>query len=161
MDRQDWDRLKPLQVGRYAKQLVEMEFSRWGFAVQQADVDVKRNYFHARLADDHVYDIQVKALRPKRTSYTFILEEQFDRRPTYLVAFVWLRVGAEPELFLIPSPAWPLPGEKNSRLLVHRPYDKPGQISKPEYGINVSARTRPLLEQFRFDRQIELLRESV
>jgi hypothetical protein len=42
--------------------------------------------------------------------------------------------GKLPDIFLIPAEAWRVPNE----VFVDRAYDKPGQTSTPEYGINIS-----------------------
>jgi hypothetical protein len=41
MERYEWNRLSPLQVGRYAEYLVKMEFTLYGFDVYTAEVDDK------------------------------------------------------------------------------------------------------------------------
>ena len=50
-----------------------------------------------------------------------------------------------PEVFVIPSVAWTMPNE----VLVDRKYDKPGQKSKPEWGINLSKKNYNLLSSYR------------
>jgi hypothetical protein len=59
--------------------------------------------------------------------------------------FGWL-LDHEPNLFLIPSMKW----KKPDGVLVDRDYAGEGQISPPEYGINVSKKGLKALEQFRF-----------
>ena len=56
-----------------------------------------------------------------------------------------------PNVFLIPSQAWEVPNE----IFVDRIYDKPGQTSKPEWGINISKKNYPILEIFNFEETIK------
>ena len=56
-----------------------------------------------------------------------------------------------PDFFLIPSEAWKVPNE----VFVDRNYDKPGQSSKPEYGINISNKNYDILEFFKFEESIK------
>ena len=41
VNKYQWSRLSPLQVGRYAEYFVKMEFTLHGFAVYSAEVDDK------------------------------------------------------------------------------------------------------------------------
>jgi len=52
---------------------------------------------------------------------------------------------------LIPSQAWEVPNE----MFVDRNYDKPGQKSVPEWGINVSNKNYSILEIFKFQNTIK------
>ncbi|HHX16894.1 MAG TPA: DUF4365 domain-containing protein, partial [Mollicutes bacterium] len=54
--------------------------------------------------------------------------------------------------FIIPSGVW----EKPNEVFVDRNYDKPGQKSAPEYGINISLKNYDILDIFRFQ---EVIRE--
>ncbi|MEK4885996.1 hypothetical protein NST81_15155 [Bacillus sp. FSL W8-0223] len=56
-----------------------------------------------------------------------------------------------PDIFLIPAKAWEMPNE----MFVDRNYDKPGQKSTPEYGINISQKNYPILETFNFENTIK------
>lgn len=56
-----------------------------------------------------------------------------------------------PDIFLIPAQAWEVPNE----MFVDRNYDKPGQKSAPEYGINISKKNYSILEIFKFEDSIQ------
>ena len=86
MDRQDWNRLKHIQLGRYAEYLVKMECALHGLDVYTAEVDDKGVDFVVRAHVDTFYDIQVKSLRPP--GYVFMQKDRFDLRPTNLLALV-------------------------------------------------------------------------
>ncbi len=53
--------------------------------------------------------------------------------------------------FLIPSAAWEEPNE----VFVDRKYDKVGQKSQPEWGINISNKNYYILEIFNFKDSIK------
>ena len=61
--------------------------------------------------------------------------------------------GKLPDVYLIPTLEWKNP----NGVLVDREYDKPGQKSKPEWGINVSAKNLPALEKYSASRIFEKL----
>ena len=68
-----------------------------------------------------------------------------------LVVLVLLEDGRPARAFLIPTPAWRQP----SPLLVDRDYE--GLKSEPEWGIQLSGRSIPLLDEFDFAAQARSL----
>ena len=56
--------------------------------------------------------------------------------------------GKLPEVYIVPATVWLDPNDA----FVVRNYEKPGQISKPEYGINVTKKAMDLLEPYRAER---------
>ncbi|WP_289600611.1 hypothetical protein [Allofournierella massiliensis] len=56
--------------------------------------------------------------------------------------------GYLPDCYVIPSQTWTIP----NALFVERNYDKPGQKSAPEWGINLSKKNLPLLEPYKEER---------
>jgi hypothetical protein len=141
----DWARLTHLQVGRYGEYFVKMEFTLLGFDVYGTEVDDKGIDLVVRKGVNQFYDVQVKALR--RSNYVFFPKHTFELRPELLAAVVLLEQGKPPEPYLIPAVAWLNPNE----LLSSRDYE--GKKSKPEWGVNLTAKSRPLLDEFRFERQ--------
>ncbi|WP_219587809.1 hypothetical protein, partial [Vibrio parahaemolyticus] len=65
-----------------------------------------------------------------------------------LLALAVLKEGIAPKLYLIPSTVW---NEPNS-LFVSRDYE--GRQSKPEWGLNLSGRTLPMLEDYEIEKTI-------
>lgn len=151
LERYNWGRLTPLQVGRYAEYLVKMEFTLWGFDVYTSEVDNKGIDFVIRRDQGRYYDIQVKSLRG--LGYIFFPKEKFILRENLLAVIVLFPNSEAPSMYLIPSSVWLEP----SALFVSRDYDKEGQKSKPEWGLNISQRNLPLLTPFMFDRVIQAL----
>lgn len=95
-------------------------------------------------------EIQVKSLRGK--GYVFMPKSKFDisNKNLYLTLLIFEH-GKLPDIFLIPSQAWEVPND----VFVDRKYDKPGQTSKPEYGINFSRRNYEILEIFNFEESVK------
>ncbi len=152
MHRYDWSRLNHLQVGRYAEYLAKMEFTLRGFDVFGAEVDDKGIDFVVRRGPDDFYDIQVKSVRPKNgQGYVFFPKRSFQLRRTLLAVLVLLEPGKSADVYLIPAQSWRTP----SPLLCSYDYD--GKKSHPEWGIRISRKNRPLLEEFKLDKQVEAL----
>jgi hypothetical protein len=143
MHKYDWSRLNPMQVGRYAEYFVKMEFTLFGFEVYTSEVDDRCVDFVVRRDGGHFYDVQVKSVRG--FNYIFVPKERFAIATHRLVAAVILHKQKEPELYIVPMTAWLTP----NALVVSRDYD--GKKSKPEWGLNLSAKNQPLLEKYRFE----------
>ena len=149
MNKYDWNRLSPLQLGRYAEYFAKMEFTLFGLDVYGAEVDNQGIDFIIRRGKDHYYDVQVKSCR--HSNYIFFRKEKFIPSKNLLAVVVLFEDGKPPQLYLIPSMRWLKP----DALFVSRDYE--GKKSKPEWGLNFSRRSLPLLAEFIFDRQIEKL----
>jgi hypothetical protein len=65
----------------------------------------------------------------------------------FLIAVVIFSDTSEPDCFLIPAKAW----KKENDFFKYRAYDKPGQTSTPEYGLNVSRKNLYLLKDYKFN----------
>ena len=140
-----WDRLTHLQLGRYAEYLVKMEFTAFGIDVYSAEVDDKGIDFVLRKDETRYYDIQVKSARG--LNYIFLSKDKFQLRANLLAAVVLFTEDQPPNFYLIPSTTW----KKPNLLFVNHDYE--GRKSKPEWGLNLSKRNLPLLEEYRFDLQ--------
>lgn len=148
--RYKWSRLNTNQVGRYAEYFVKMEFTLYGFDVYQAEVDDKGIDFVIRKGHDRYYDIQVKSVRG--FNYIFFRKEYFEIRGNLLAAIVILMDGEPPELFLVPATAW----NNLNALFVSRDYEPPRK-SKPEWGLNLSAKNYQLLHEYSFEKMAFML----
>lgn len=104
---------------------------------------------HVLLDEDHT-DIQVKSARG--FNYVFFRKEYFEPRKNLLAALVLLDEEEPPQLYLIPSEEW----LQTNSLLTSRDYAPPRK-SKPEWGINLSGRNYPLLQDFAFDKVVKTL----
>ena len=92
--------------------------------------------------NDRYYEIQVKAVR--NLDYVYIQKDKMVLSPQRLVCLLLFEDGTLPACYVIPSRVWKAP----NALFVDRNYDKPGQCSKPEWGLNLSKKNLPLLEPY-------------
>lgn len=144
MPNTNWSELSHLQLGRYAEYYAKMEFASYGYDVYTSEVDDHGVDFVARNPDDgQYYGIQVKAVR--NLDYVYIRKDKMALSPTRLVYLLLFPNGTLPDCYVIPSQTWKDP----NALFVDRNYDKPGQKSAPEWGINLSKKNLPLLEPYR------------
>lgn len=150
MPNMNWNALSPLQLGRYAEYFAKMEFASYGIEVYTTEVDDHGVDFVVKDKNGRFCEIQVKSLRGK--GYVFTPKSKFDisNKNLYLTLLIF-EPGKLPDIFLIPSQVWEVPND----VFVDRNYDKPGQTSKPEYGINISQRNYEILEIFKFDETIK------
>ncbi|WP_242865248.1 DUF4365 domain-containing protein [Clostridium sp. ATCC 25772] len=150
MPNTNWSNLNSLQLGRYAEYFAKMEFASYGLEVYTTEVDDHGIDFIVKDKKGRFCEIQVKSKTEK--GYVFMQKSKFDisNKNLYLTLLVF-QDGKSPDIFLIPSEAWEVPNE----VFVDRPYDKPGQKSAPEYGINISQRNYDILEIFKFEESIK------
>jgi hypothetical protein len=150
MERYDWKRLSPLQVGKYAEYFAKMEFTLWGFDVFSAEVDEHGIDFVARRHPGPYYDVQVKSAR--EYNYIFFHKHKFQPNHTLIAAVVLFQHHQPPSLYVIPSTQWV---DAPSKLLADHEYE--GKKSLPEWGVNLSKANMPILEKYSFDRFIASL----
>jgi len=155
MTRYKWKSLNKIQVGTYAEYFVKMELTMHGFQVYTTEVDDRGIDFVTRATGGRFIEVQVKSSRG--TGYIFMEKTKFLLSQTLHLALVLFIEGEEPVLYMIPSIVW---NEPNS-IFVSRDYDKEGQKSKPEWGINLSQKNLSALEPYRFEKTLASLRESV
>ncbi len=140
-----WSRLSSLQLGRYAEYYVKMEFTSYGFDVYTSEVDDHGVDFVAKYNGQY-YEIQAKAVR--QDNYMYIPKEKIAISDRFLLCYLRFADDKLPDVFVFPTTVWETP----NALFVDRPYDKPGQKSKPEYGISYSVKNAPLMEPYRAER---------
>jgi hypothetical protein len=143
----NWSKLNSLQIGRYAEYYAKMEFASYGFEVYTSEVDDHGVDFIAKMpGENRFYEVQVKSLRDY--GYIFMakskMPELSDERLICVLHFI---EGKLPDVFVIPASAWQNP----NAVFADRKYDKPGQKSEPEWGINISKKNYNLLEEYKAD----------
>lgn len=147
MPNTNWSKLNHLQLGRYAEYYAKMEFASYGYEVYTSEVDDHGVDFVAKLpGENRYYEVQVKSVRDYGYIYmakSKMLELSEDR----LVCYLHFIDGQLPDVFVIPATAW----ENPNAVLVDRKYDKPGQKSEPEWGINISKKNYNLLDEYKAD----------
>jgi len=140
------------QLGRFAEYHVTMALVRHGVDVYTPAVDDRGIDLIARVELGTYLEVQVKATRGN--NYVYVRKSVFPIHPNRYLAYVAFDGDREPDVFLVPSTAWATP----NRLLVNRDYV--GKRSAPEYGLNLSPTTRPLLDPYRFENVITALMSS-
>jgi hypothetical protein len=150
-----WSALSAQQLGRYGERLAHLEFSAHGFDVYVPDVDDRSVDSVVRSANRKFIEIQVKSIRNR--GYVFMRKRLFQPHQDLHVVLLVFANGRHPDMYLIPSMAWLaiplLAGFSN------RDYGA-GLKSEPEWGLQITAKTRLLLEDFRFDRAVAQLARS-
>lgn len=149
MPNKDWKSLSQkskLKFGTYGEYYAKMEFASYGADVYTSEVDDHGIDFVCKLKDRFL-EIQVKSIQ-EGTGYVFMQKEYFDiENENLFLCLLIFKQGCLPNLYLIPATEW----KTTNALLVFRPYDKPGQTSKPEYGINISNKNMQYLDKYQFD----------
>jgi len=141
-----WLELSPLQLGRYAEYYAKMEFASYGYEVYTSEVDDHGVDFVAKdIKTGTFYEVQVKGLL--RSNYVYIRKDNIVIDDSHLVCFLHFKEDHLPEVYIIPSRVW----EKPNAVFVDRDYDKPGQKSRPEWGISYSEKNKGLLESYRVE----------
>lgn len=150
MPNKEWNKLNNLQLGRYAEYFAKMEFASYGLDVYTSEVDDHGVDFVVKDKNGRFCEIQVKAKTEK--GYVFMQKSKFDldNKNLYLALLIF-ETSKLPDIFIIPAEAWKVPNE----VFVDRKYDKPGQKSKPEYGINISQKNYDILEIFKIEEAIK------
>jgi hypothetical protein len=143
MGRYSWSRLSDMQVGRFGEYVAKMEFALYGFEVFTSEVDDRGIDFVARYESGQFYEIQVKSVRGLKNVY--LRKDKFPLHDGRHLTLVLLKEEQPPEVYLIPATIWQVPNSP----FVDLPYE--GLKSKPEYGLNLSAKNLPLIEQYRFE----------
>lgn len=141
-----WSKLNHLQRGRYAEYYAKMEFASYGYDVYTSEVDDHGVDFVVKTPNDQFLEVQVKSLMGN--GYIFISESKMPvLSNSRLICYIRFEDEKEPKIFIIPSTIWNSPNE----VFVRRNYDKPGQTSEPEWGINISKKNLRVIEQYSAD----------
>jgi len=143
MQKYIWSNLNNQQVGAYTEYFVKMEMTMYGFQVFTTEVDDRGIDFVARHENGPFIEIQVKSLRS--TGYVFMRKNKFELKNNLFLAFGLLLEEKAPELYLIPASVWETPNS----VFVSRDYEN--LKSEKEWGMNISKKNLPELEQFRFE----------
>lgn len=157
MPNTNWSELSHLQLGRYAEYYAKMEFASYGFEVYSSEVDDHGVDFIIKAPNtSKFYEVQVKSVRDY--GYVFIskskMPELSDGR---LVCYLHFLEGKLPDIFVIPASAWNNP----NAVLVDRKYDKPGQKSSPEWGINISRKNYSLLDSYKSENWFKNITKAI
>ena len=140
-----WSNLNHIQIGKYAEYYSKMEFTSYGLYVYTSEVDDHGVDFVIKTQKGVFYEVQVKSIR--KTNYAFIPKDKIELDDRHLVCLLRFTDDESPEMYVFPATVWNTPNE----IFVDRLYDKPGQKSKPEWGINYSTKNVHLLDNYKAD----------
>ena len=146
----NWSKLNHLQLGKYAEYYVKMEFASYGFEVYSSEVDDHGVDFVVKVPGTaKFFEVQVKSVRDY--GYVFISKSKMPMLTSHrLVCYLHFIDGQLPDVFVIPATAW----DKPNAVLVDRNYDKPGQTSKPEWGISISKKNYAMLDTYKAENKL-------
>lgn len=147
------------QIGKIGEYWAKLIMTLYGFDIYTSEVDEKGVDFVIRISENRYIDVQVKSARVDRTKYVFVSKKGVwkELRDNLYMAFVYIDPKKlPPKLYLIPSTAW----RKENSLLNNRDYQKEGQKSHPEWGLTISTKNMPLLEDFSIEKQVRDLLSS-
>src|SRR5262245_28440574 len=138
-----WSRLSRAQIRDHGRTVVAAAIEREGFETRSI-----ASVVHAT-GGDASFEAHVRTLR--KPVYAFWEKRRFELASTRFAALVLLIDGQPPAAFLVPSLAWRSP----NRLVVSRDYY--GLASEPEWGLNLSGRSMPLLDEYAITRVVRSL----
>lgn len=155
MPSMDWEKLSKeskQKFGMYGEYFAKMEFASYGLDVFTSEVDDHGIDFIAK-GKKQYYAVQVKSVQID-TGYVYMKKSHFDISDESLfLCLLIFKQGCLPDLYLISALEW----NKGNELLKYYSYDKPGQKSEPEYGVNLSKRNMHLLEKYKFENVMKTL----
>lgn len=136
--------LNKLQVGKIGEYWAKIWMTLAGFDIYTTDVDDKGIDFIIRTDHEKHIDVQVKTIR--NIGYVYVSKETWKNglRENLILVLVLLKNNEMPSVYFIPSKVWETP----TLLFTERKYEKEGQTSKPEWGINISQKNMEELEQY-------------
>ncbi len=144
----DWSKLTPQQLGAYGENYAKMTFLSYGMDIYPPVVDDHAVDLVVKGKNHCFYEIQIKSLYKGKYSFikkSMMLDETTRKvKNNYFVFLIHFIQNEEPETYLIPGSAWNNP---DGVLLVSRDY--PNGKSKPEFGINITNKSMPLLQQYK------------
>ncbi|MDD3227806.1 MAG: hypothetical protein PHE09_01190 [Oscillospiraceae bacterium] len=148
-----WSRreLTPQKLGAFCEYYAKMALVSYGMSVYTAEVDDHGIDFVAETKSGFL-KFQVKSVR-ENTKYVFMRQEHFDVKDSSLyLILIQLSDGEHPDMYVIPAAAW---RDSNSKLLVYHAYE--GKKSAPEYGVNLSSKTLPELQQYKLEKMLDTI----
>ena len=120
-----------------------MEFTSYGYDVYTSEVDDHGVDFVAKNPKTGIfYEVQVKAML--KGNYVFIRKDKIVINNNHVVCLLRFEDNEMPKVYIFDATVWNIPNE----VFVDRKYDKSGQKSKPEWGINYSKRNVAILEHY-------------
>lgn len=126
--------------------IVANEFDKYGLSILSTSAKEINADILVKAKSGVTLKIVVRALSPT-SQYNFIQQERFDIEDINLyMAVVYYKNVFEQDIYLFPASAW-----KNAKSpFSSRLFNKPGLVSKPEYGITFSQKALEQIGMYRF-----------
>ena len=144
-----WSRaeLTPQKLGTFCEYYAKMALTSYGMSIYTSEVDDHGIDFIVENKKGFL-KFQVKSVR-QNTKYVFMRADHFDitDESLYLMLFL-LKDGEHPTIYVFPAAVW----QEENPIFVYHAYE--GKKSKPEYGLNLSAKNIPHLEEFKLENMI-------
>lgn len=147
----NWSRkeLTKQRLGTFGEYYAKMTLASYGMSIYTSEVDDHGIDFVAETKKGFI-KFQVKTVR-QSTNYVFMLEDHFNIEDETLFLFLSILIdGEHPVSYIIPATVW---GDTSKGVFVHRTYE--GKKSKPEYGINLSKKNIPILDDYLLEKMID------
>lgn len=151
----DWTRkeLTRQRLGTFGEYYAKMVLASYGMSIYTSEVDDHGVDFVAETKRGFI-KFQVKTVRHD-TNYVYMLEEYFDVEDDTLFLFLSILTDGEfPVSYIVPATVWK---DDVTGMFVHRTYE--GKKSKPEYGMNLSAKNIPFIENYKLEKMIDRINE--
>lgn len=139
------------EFNKYAVALVEEEFKKYGFKIEESPLPSTQVNFNAISSDGRLFKVKVRAAS-QIGIYIYVKKVNFDiEDPDLYMAIPYLPYGENlKDLYLVPATEW----GKDIYPFKGRDYNKPGQVSEPEWGISFSQKAKDAMEPYRFSNMI-------
>ncbi|MDA2110307.1 hypothetical protein PDN20_14670 [Bacillus cereus] len=135
--------LDNLEKGRYGEGLIKLKFRHYGFDIYDPKEIGNSMGFRAKKDSDY-YDVRVRTAR--KLTNVYLKKQKVPLEENTLLALVIFREDMNHDFYLIPLTIWKNP----DNVFVSRNFDKEGQVSDPEWAINLSQKNLSRLEPYRF-----------
>lgn len=147
----NWSRkeLTRQRLGTFGEYYAKMVLASYGMSIYTSEVDDHGIDFVAETKNGFM-KFQVKTVR-QGTNYVFMIEEHFNIADSELFLFLSILTDNElPVSYIVPATVWE---NDATGMFVYRKYE--GKKSKPEYGINLSAKNMPFLDMYKVEKMID------
>ena len=150
----NWSRktLTPQKLGTFCEYYAKMTMASYGMSIYTSEVDDHGIDFIAEKSPSGFLKFQVKSIRGN-SGYVFMKAKNFSPDdPDFHIILLLLRDGALPDVYVIPACAWK---DKTKTMFVYHTYEN--KKSESEYGMNISQKNFPQLQDYRIENFIDTL----
>lgn len=142
------------ELNNHAVNLVEEEFKKHGFKIEESSLPKSQVSLNTISPDGKILKVKVRAIS-QMGSYIFSRKVNLNiEDPNWFVVIVYMPYDANiKDLYIVPAIEW----GKDIYPFKGKDYNKPGQVSEPEWGISFSQKAKDAMESYRFPLMIDKL----